>query len=649
MINPAWLAVITAVMLFLFQINAATAAPTELEPVVVSATRSHTGGAATAGAVTVITRADIETSGAVSLAQVLRNQGGVQLTDLYGDGSRTRVSLRGFGENAVSNTLILVDGRRLNNPDIGAPELAGLALKDIERIEITQGSAGALYGDQAVGGVIHIVTRTPDRLRAGAEATVASYDDRRAAVHVEQALDNGFSFRASAENRSADNYRDHNEARYRHAFARVDYHHASGVLFVDGQEANEDINLPGGLFRPGYNTDRRQPRFPNDDASTLIRAQRLGLRQGLSPTWSLEAEAMSRDSDVDGRLSDTPFRQRRRVEEFTPRFVGTYRLDAGTLLLTLGADVTRSDYRITSMFGVTNAEQETSSEFVRAVVPLTPRLSVTLGTRHARVTNDLRDTFAFPAGVGLDDDARANEFGVSYQAGETWRLFVRRDENFRFAKVDEHTQTLGGVTGLDTQTGTSLEAGAEWGRDGNRFRAVVYRLDLDNEIDYDTAVYANVNLDPTRRDGVTLEGRVRLSGRTALSGQYAWTDASFRRGPYAGNTVPFVARDTLRLALDHNPADGWTLFGELQAIGDRYAAGDIANAFERLDGETVINAGLHYRQSRWRVSARINNLTDRRYADYAASSYNPATFQNETAFYAAPERNLALTFAYRFE
>jgi iron complex outermembrane receptor protein len=645
--HPAWLAATTAVVLL--QTTVSTAAQTELEPVVVSATRSHTGGVPAAGAVTVITRAEIETSGAVNLTQVLRNQGGVQLTDLYGDGSRTRVSLRGFGENAVSNVLILVDGRRLNNPDIGAPELSGVALKDIERIEITQGSAGTLYGDQAVGGVIHVITRTPDRLRAGAEATVASYNDRRASVHVEHALDSGFTFRASAESRAADNYRDRNEVDYRHAFARVDYHHANGILFVDGQEARENINLPGGLFRPEYDADRRQPRFPNDDASALTRAQRVGLRQSLSPAWSLEAEAMSRDSDVDGRLSDTPFSQRRQVDEFTPRFVGAFRLDTGTLLLTLGTDITNSDYNITSTFGVTNAEQTTNSQYVRAVVPLSTRLSATLGARRASVTNDLRDSFAFPTGVELDDDAHASEIGISFQADEAWRLFLRRDENFRFAKVDEHTQTLGGVTGLDTQTGQSVEAGAEWTRGGDRFRIVMYRLDLDNEIDYDTAVFANVNLDPTRRDGLTLEGRARLSERTTLSGVYAWVDASFRRGPYAGNTVPFVARDTLRLALDHKPAAGWTLFGELQAIGDRYAAGDIANAFERLDGETVINAGVHYERQRWRVSGRVNNLTDRKYADYAASSFNPATFLNETAFYAAPERNLALTVAYRFE
>jgi iron complex outermembrane receptor protein len=633
----------------LFHANLATAAPTEIEPVVVSATRSHQGAAQAAGAVTVITRADIETSGAVNLAQVLRSQGGVQLTDLYGDGSRTRVSLRGFGENAVSNVLILVDGRRLNNPDIAAPELAGIALKDIERIEIVQGSAGVLYGDQAVGGVINVITRTPDRLRATVEATAASYNDHRGVGSVEQALDNGLSFRVSAEHRSADNYRDRNEIEYRNALARLEYHHANGALFVDTQDVREDANLPGGLFRPEYNTDRRQPRYPGDFADTRTQSQRFGLRQILSPAWSLEAEVMDRDSDVEGSLSNTPFSQRRQVGEFTPRLVGAYRLETGTLLLTLGADVTNSEYAITSSFGITNAEQKTNSQYARAVVPLSTRLSATLGTRRANVTNDLRDTFAFPAGIKLDDDARATELGLAFHINNAWRLFLRRDENFRFAKVDEHTQTLGGVTGLDTQTGQSVEAGAEWTRAGDRIRVVLYRLDLDNEIDYDTAVYANVNLDPTRRDGLTLEGRTQVSERFSLSGQYAYVDASFRRGPYAGNTVPFVARDTLRLALDHKPAAGWTLFGEMQIISDRYAAGDIANAFERLDGDTVVNAGVRYEYQHWHVSVRINNLTDRRYADYAASAFNPATFLNETAFYAAPERNLALTIAYRYE
>jgi iron complex outermembrane receptor protein len=644
---PSLLAVATAGVLF--HASMATAAPTALEPVVVSAIRSHRGAAQTAGAVTVITRADIETSGAANLAQVLRSQGGVQISDLYGDGSRTRVSLRGFGENTVSNVLILVDGRRLNNPDIGAPELAGISLKDIERIEIVQGSAGALYGDQAVGGVVHVITRTPDRLSATVEATAASYDDLRGMASVEQALDNGLSFRVSAEHRSADNYRDRNEIEYLNALARMDYHHANGVLFVDTQTVKEDANLPGGLFRPEYDADRRQARYPGDFADTRTRSRRFGLRQSLSAAWSIEAEIMNRDTDVDGILSSTPFSQRRQVDEFTPRLVGAYRLETGTLLLTLGADVTSSDYAITSSFGVTNAEQETGSLYARAVVPLSARLSATLGARHASVANDLRDTFAFPAGIKLDDDARATEVGFAFQIDNAWRLFLRHDENFRFAKVDEHTQTLGGVTGLNTQTGRSVEAGTEWARAGDLFRAVLYRLDLDNEIDYDTAVYANVNLDPTRRDGLTLEGRSRVSERFSLSGQYAFVDASFRRGPYAGNTVPFVARDTLRLAADFTPVAGWTLFGELQIISDRYAAGDIANADERLDGETVVNAGIHYVHRRWRVSCRINNLTDRRYADYAASSYNPATFLNETAFYAAPERNLALTIAYHYE
>ncbi|HEY5790593.1 MAG TPA: TonB-dependent receptor plug domain-containing protein, partial [Gammaproteobacteria bacterium] len=175
---------------------AAADAPLSVPPVVVSATRSAQSAVTTPASITVITRDQIEASGATQLAELLRGQGTVQLHDYYGDGSRTSVGLRGFGgDSSSSNTLVLVDGRRLNNTDIAPPDLASIALDDVERIEIVQGSAGALYGDQAVGGVINIVTRDTDtpllevRITGGSDAT------RALAAEVGGRLDNGLGLR----------------------------------------------------------------------------------------------------------------------------------------------------------------------------------------------------------------------------------------------------------------------------------------------------------------------------------------------------------------------------------------------------------------------------------------------------------------------
>jgi iron complex outermembrane receptor protein len=278
-------------------------------------------------------------------------------------------------------------------------------------------------------------------------------------------------------------------------------------------------------------------------------------------------------------------------------------------------------------------------------VPAIEHMTVTLGARHARVENDLRDSFAFPAGLQLDDSANAVEVGVSWRL-DSWRFFARRDGNFRFAKIDEQTATFGGVVGLKTQTGRSYEAGTEWAHGDNAFKMEIYRLDLDNEIDFDTTTFANVNLDPTRRDGLLLVASRRVNERLALNGQYGHVDARFRSGPFQDKTVPFVADQSLRLTLEYRPNSAWQLFGELQTISDRVASGDISNALDILPGYSVVNAKAQYRVKSWTTSLRINNLANRKYADYAASSFNPATFANETAFYAAPERNLRLQVQY---
>jgi len=107
-------------------------AATEIPAVVVSAARTEQSTLTTPASITVITREQIDASGARHVAEVLRGQGGVQINDFYGDGSRASVGMRGFGETAGSNTLVLVDGRRLNNPDIAAADLNSIALQDVE-------------------------------------------------------------------------------------------------------------------------------------------------------------------------------------------------------------------------------------------------------------------------------------------------------------------------------------------------------------------------------------------------------------------------------------------------------------------------------------------------------------------------------------
>ncbi|HEY5094299.1 MAG TPA: TonB-dependent receptor [Candidatus Eremiobacteraceae bacterium] len=106
----------------------------------------------------VLTAADIERLGAASVADALRFVPGVTVKDTGLTGSLQTVALRGAKSE---QTLVLIDGRPINDPDTGAVDFSSLPVNGISRIEVVSGGASTLYGSSAIGGVINIITARP--------------------------------------------------------------------------------------------------------------------------------------------------------------------------------------------------------------------------------------------------------------------------------------------------------------------------------------------------------------------------------------------------------------------------------------------------------------------------------------------------------
>ncbi|RLA92715.1 MAG: TonB-dependent receptor, partial [Deltaproteobacteria bacterium] len=134
----------------------------ELEEVVVTATRHETPVEEVPASVTVITREQIEASSGMRVDDILRKYAGIDVRRPSGFLSHSAtVSMRGMG-SMPGRTLVLLDGIPLNKADTGTVNWDLLRAEDIERIEIVRGPASALYGSNAMGGVINIITRKPE-------------------------------------------------------------------------------------------------------------------------------------------------------------------------------------------------------------------------------------------------------------------------------------------------------------------------------------------------------------------------------------------------------------------------------------------------------------------------------------------------------
>ncbi len=616
----------------LFALTIPTVAAPLADEVVVTATRSPYSLDRVATTVRVIDAAQIRASGAHNLSEVLRNLGPVQVRDSSGLGRDSRLGLRGF--STAQNVLVLVDGRALNNGDLGGPDLTSVALADIERIEVLEGGAGTLYGDQAVGGVINIITQGAGPRGGELRVGRGSYDAERYGAWYRDTFANGLYYRVGTELDRSDAYRDAGAANYENYSGRAGWRHEDGEMFVETRQSDDEFLLTGALSAAQVAVDRRQAGASFNDYAADNRLTRFGIEQQLAENLQLLASYGDRNDEVVidsvSGFGTALSGQDRRVKTFDPRLVyGTDWLRA-----TLGMDVERVDYDFALDFGFgpsgTEQRQRKRSEYLHLVFTPLERLDLQAGLRHA-----VQDVEVDPFGIDYDQGATVQTLGINWR-GQNGRYYFNRDETFRFALADENVDFLGTFAPLEVQRGVAWELGGEWTWAALDVQLALFEHRLSDEIGFDPArgVFgANVNFDDTRRRGAPAELRYRVDERMQLGGLYTYTDARFVDGAYDGNRVPDVARQLAKLHAGYQVTEQVQLFGELVHTGGQTL--DLAGAAE-LGGYTVANLAASWSRGGWTLQARLNNIADKEYSEFA-------TFFGTRALYPAPERNVLLT------
>jgi iron complex outermembrane receptor protein len=588
----------------------------------VTATRFPEPQASLPLGVSVITADEIRASGAGNVVEAITRVLGVQARQDLLNGGDATLDLRGFGATAGSNQVVVLDGVRLSEGDLSAARIAAIPIEAVERIEVLRGNGAVLYGEGATGGVIVISTRAGAGRQLPTGATfygaAGSYGLRDLRASGSASFGNGLSLDAHAQKRSTDGYRANSASDTRAESLTGQW--ANGWLRLGARLSHDSLaaRLPGALSAAEYAADPRQASSPGDRASLRTDLASVFARADVGG-WEIAFDAGHREKRLRS-VNVTPggsFRFDYDVDADTYALRARKEANFGTLrnIFVVGSDV--GEWR-REVLGATGSRASMRSTGFYAkddiVLPAGTRFSFGARTEKIRKATD-----AFPPAT-LGDRVNAWEFGVSQPFAAGWTGYGRVARGFRLANVDEFNFTTPGRQ-LAPQTSRDLELGARWNYARGQVEARLYRSALDNEIGFDPDAVgpssafgfdgANVNFDPTRRQGVELDWKHALSAGLSLRANLAYREATFRSGPHAGKDVPLVPRRTAALRADWVPVAGQRVSGGVNWVSSQHP--DFANSC-RMPSYFTADARYAWQfRPDTELALGVGNLFDRKY------------------------------------
>lgn len=620
----------------------------ELE-IVVTASRIERPHEVASSQVKVITQQDLKRSGARTIADALARLASVHLADGNNNGDRVTLSMRGFGEaNGGRNVLVLLNGQRLSNSlDIGETDLGIVRLADIDRIEVIEGSASVLYGDGAVGGIINMITRpNPRTLIVSAER--GSFD--REAYQVAHGHDFGtVRYQIGFDELHTDNYRDRNAQDRELSTLNSEWRWDSGKVQALIYRKRNELEMPGVLFKPQRDQNPKAAQYSNDFSKEQNEGWQLGLRQDLAPQLQLALDGSRRDEDIAGHLTQggfgSPITQQRNQKQISPSLNGHWAMPAGNADWIAGSDLTKGEYHFRSSMGPQAGKQSTEAVFGQLSLPVTNDLRLTGGLRHARREEQLRDSFAYPTGININDGLSVQSWRIDYAPISTLMLSLRREDNYRFPMLDEQTNIMFGATPLRTQEGKSYELSARYRDHELDTTLSVYELQLHHEIDYDPTVFANVNLPDTKRQGGSFGIHRQVLPAWRLGIEHSQIDATFSAGSNNGKRIPLAPRHQTSFSSEMAFTEQLDWHLDIVNVGRRVAGGDYANQLDGLKAYTTANTILRWHDAHWSIEGGIRNLADKDYDATGNAAYTVFPAQ-ATTYAPAPGREYRLAINY---
>jgi vitamin B12 transporter len=449
------------------------------EITVMTAGRTRQEASSVLASVTVITREDIRRSVAEDLPELLRVEAGVDIVRTGPAGSQTSLFLRGSNSNHV---LVLIDGVRVSSTHTGSYAWELLPLGQVERIEIVRGPRAALYGSDAIGGVIQVFTRQPEQPNArvsggsygsaGAEAGFAlGGADNRHALHAAWRNTDGFSSQ--------------NDAGFSYDPDDDGFESVSAGL-------NGDITAGRGNLSYRVLASESESEFDQGVSTARQRVAALAWEGRLRPGWDYRLQAGYLDDHLksDYTFFTTAFDSRRLDLAWQNR------VSAARGQLNFGVDLSDERGRAAGSYQVSRDNRAAYAVWDSPAGPAEVQLS---GRLDDNSEFGSEWTWQAAAGIGVGASGR-----ISAQAGTAFRAP---------GLGEQFSPGFGGLfagnPNLQPETSTSMELGYRVVLEGAQELSVaVYRTEVDQLIAFAGEDYAAINIDRAKLRGLEIEYRL---------------------------------------------------------------------------------------------------------------------------------------------
>ena len=604
----------------------------QLNQLVVTASRIEESRQNVLADVSVITREEIERAGQSSLVELLQRQPGIEINNNGGPGKTSGIFIRGTN---TSHVIVLVDGIRLNSATAGTTTFENLPVALIEKVEILRGPATALYGQDAIGGVIHIFTRKDSgepsfyagvgygtydtkTAEAGAHGTIG---DTRFALGVSSYDTDAFSaLKTNNPNLDDDD-----------GYRNLSFTGSISHKIVEGHELGLQLLHSEGhvRFDNRFNIDPFFPAFNpafSDNAEMTQHSYAVTSKNQITSHWlsTLRAGEGADESVTYAALG--PFTTESRSLYKTKQRQYSWQNDINLPLGTLTLLYDKLEERIKSTTNFKQSSRNNDGYLMGYLVNHGPH-TVQLNYR-----SDHNSRFGTNDTEGL---------GYGYRFSHNWRITASYGTAFKAPTFNDlfYPDYFGSPSSnpdLKPEKARNIEASLRYADDHSNASLTLYENKIRNLITLD-ANFVPENVNEARIQGMTLAGS-HVWNNWQLGGS---VDVLSPRDRETDNLLVRRANRHASLYTNYTWGD-WRFGAEASASSARY--NDAANT-QRLAGYSIFNLTTDYAiNQEWQLKARLNNLFDKNYA--LAYNGDPDA---DGFVYATPGSNLFVSLRYQMK